>query len=61
MSEHARTRSFFFEVKCECGNQQLIFSHASTIIKCGVCEAELTEPSGGKAIIKAEEIIRRVG
>ncbi|MFQ5978931.1 MAG: 30S ribosomal protein S27e [Candidatus Heimdallarchaeota archaeon] len=61
MSEHARTRSYFLEVKCECGNKQLIFSHASTTVSCGVCNAELASPRGGKANMKATEIIRRVG
>jgi small subunit ribosomal protein S27e len=61
MSEHARTRSYFLEVKCECGNKQLIFSNASTTVNCGVCNTELAIPKGGKADIRAAEIIRRVG
>ncbi|MHA2494492.1 MAG: 30S ribosomal protein S27e [Candidatus Hodarchaeales archaeon] len=61
MSEHARTRSYFLEVKCECGNKQLIFSHASTKVNCGVCNEELAISGGGKAKVTAAEIIRRVG
>jgi len=50
-----RSRSAFLRVKClKCGNEQIIFSHAVNIVKCNVCEAELTEPSGGKALIKGE-------
>ncbi len=47
-----KPKSFFLLVQCpECANKQLIFSHASIVVKCLVCGATLAEPSGGKAII----------
>ncbi|MEM2816594.1 MAG: 30S ribosomal protein S27e [Candidatus Bathyarchaeia archaeon] len=50
-------RSRFLRVKClKCGNEQIIFSHATNIVNCNVCGAELAGPSGGKANIKGEVI-----
>ncbi len=50
-----RPRSKFLKVKCPtCGNEQIIFSHATIKVYCNVCEALLAEPSGGKAKIKGE-------
>ncbi|HDN83535.1 MAG TPA: 30S ribosomal protein S27e [Candidatus Altiarchaeales archaeon] len=49
------TRSKFLRVKCKsCGNEQIIFDRASTMVKCLVCEKVLAEPRGGKARIYAE-------
>ena len=39
----------FVKVKCKCGNEQMIFSKASTVVKCLVCKETLAEPTGGKA------------
>jgi small subunit ribosomal protein S27e len=53
-----RPRSSFLRVKCsECGNEQVVFSHATSIIHCNVCTATLAKPSGGKAIITGEIIV----
>lgn len=50
-----KPKSRFLRVKClKCGNEQVIFSHATNIVKCNVCSAQLAEPSGGKAIISGE-------
>ena len=50
-----KPRSRFIRVKCpDCGNEQLLFSHASNVVKCNVCGAVLAEPAGGKAEIKGE-------
>jgi len=47
-----KPRSKFLRVRCpSCGNEQIVFSHATTIVKCSVCGAQLTEPRGGKAKI----------
>jgi len=47
-------RSYFVKVKCpSCGNEQIIFSHASRVVRCRVCDEVLAEPTGGKAQIKA--------
>jgi len=50
-------RSKFLRVKCiDCGNEQVVFSHPSTKVRCQVCGATLVEPTGGKGIIKAKII-----
>lgn len=50
-------RSAFLRVKCpDCGNEQIVFSHASTVVHCNVCGATLAEPSGGKTAIKGEVV-----
>lgn len=52
-----RPKSVFLRVKCpNCGNEQIIFSHAANKVKCNVCGTVLAEPSGGKAVIKGEII-----
>ncbi len=48
-------RSRFLKVKClDCGNEQIIFGCASTVVKCEVCGRILAEPRGGKANIKTK-------
>jgi small subunit ribosomal protein S27e len=48
-------KSKFVHVMCKkCKNKQVIFSKASTEVKCLVCGEVLAEPSGGDAIIKAK-------
>lgn len=48
-------RSRFLEVKCpKCGNVQIVFSHATTIVRCRICGELLTEPGGGKARVLGE-------
>jgi len=50
-----RPRSRFIRVKCpDCGNEQVIFDHATSQIKCNVCGTILAEPTGGKANTKGE-------
>jgi len=52
-----KPRSYFLQVKCpDCGNEQIIFSHAASIVRCNICGAVLAEPTGGKADIKGEII-----
>lgn len=49
--------SKFFRLKCsKCRNEQIVFSRASTIVKCLVCGDVLAEPTGGTASIKAKII-----
>lgn len=49
-----KRRSKFLVVRCnECGNEQVVFSHASTTIRCHVCSNTISVPRGGKAEIKA--------
>ncbi len=45
----------FVKVKCpDCGNEQIIFLRASTVVKCQVCGATIATPTGGKAEIRGE-------
>ncbi len=45
----------FVKVKCpDCGNEQIIFLRASTVVKCQVCGATIATPTGGKADIRGE-------
>ncbi len=49
--------STFIRVRClKCGNEQLLYSHATNKVTCNVCGATLAEPSGGKAKLKAEKL-----
>ena len=42
--------SKFLRVHCrDCGNEQIIFERANTVINCGVCGSVLSRPAGGKA------------
>jgi small subunit ribosomal protein S27e len=44
----------FLKVRCKkCKNEQVVFNKASTEVKCLVCGATLTKPTGGKAKVKA--------
>ena len=50
-------RSKFIRVKCpECGNEQVIFNKASTVVKCLICGHILAKPTGGNAKIFAQVI-----
>ncbi|MEM5782506.1 MAG: 30S ribosomal protein S27e [Candidatus Aenigmatarchaeota archaeon] len=51
----AKPESKFLKVVCsKCKNEQIIFNKATSLVKCLVCGAELAEPTGGKAKIKAK-------
>ncbi len=50
-------KSYFVRVRCpKCGNEQIIFSHASREVRCHVCDEVLARPRGGKAEILATVI-----
>ncbi len=51
----------FIRVKCECGNEQNIFSAASSQVNCKVCGKGLASPAGGKAIITGGQIVKELG
>jgi len=52
-----RPRSKFLRVKCPaCGNEQVVFSHVTNVVKCNICSAILAEPTGGKTAIKGEVV-----
>jgi len=45
----------FLKVRCsECGNEQKMFSSASTEVECHVCSEPMAKPTGGKAEVEAE-------
>jgi len=47
----------FLKVGCgECGNEQRIFSRASSEVDCLVCSSVIASPTGGKAEINGEVI-----
>ena len=48
-------KSKFMRVRCpDCGNEQITFSHAASVVRCNICGRILAEPTGGKADIKGE-------
>ena len=49
--------SKFFKVKCDCGNEQVVFSHAAMTVKCLSCGKVLLEPMGGKAVLVGGTIV----
>jgi len=52
-----RPKSKFLRVKCpDCGNEQVVFSHVTSTVKCNICNATLAEPTGGKTTIKGEVV-----
>ncbi len=52
-------KSRFLRIKClDCENEQIIFDHATTEVKCLKCGKVLTRPAGGKA--KLEPIAREI-
>ncbi|MBD3210789.1 30S ribosomal protein S27e [Candidatus Micrarchaeota archaeon] len=50
----------FVKVKCECGNEQNLFSHTTTEIRCSSCSEPLAHPTGGRAVIHGE-IVEELG
>ncbi len=46
-----QTNNKFVKVRCECKNEQVVFSRASTQVNCLVCNKPLANPTGGKADI----------
>jgi len=51
--KHPRSR--FLRVKCnDCGNEQVIFGNASTLIVCLVCGCTLAESTGGKTSVRTQ-------
>ncbi len=50
-----KPNSQFLRVKCEdCGNVQIVFDRAASVVLCQVCGATLAKPTGGKAAIRGE-------
>lgn len=54
-------KSRFLLVRCpDCGNEQVVFSHASIEVKCLLCGRTLARPTGGKAVIEGE-VLKELG
>ncbi|MFH1256078.1 MAG: 30S ribosomal protein S27e [Candidatus Diapherotrites archaeon] len=52
-----RPKTKFIRVKCSsCGNEQNIFSAASTPVKCIVCNHELASTGASKIRLKAKVV-----
>ncbi len=52
-----KPRSKFVRVKCDdCENEQIVFDHASTTVRCNVCGRSLVIARGGKSEIKTQII-----
>jgi len=48
-----KQRSRFLRVRCsDCGSEQLVYSHVSSVVRCKVCSKTLAVPHGGKAELK---------
>ncbi|MCD6279208.1 30S ribosomal protein S27e [Candidatus Micrarchaeota archaeon] len=51
--------SRFLLVKCsKCGNEQVIFSNATSEIKCSKCGHVLTESTGSRAKVVGGKVIK---
>ncbi len=54
-------KSRFVRVKCpNCGNEQVVFDHATFPVRCLVCGTLLVKSTGGKAKILGE-IVKILG
>ena len=52
-------KSKFVLVECKgCGNTQIVFSHSSLRVLCESCKSVLVVPSGGKAKINGNVVMR---
>ncbi len=56
-------KSYFMCVECpQCSSKQIVFSHATTRVKCLVCGKQLLEPTGGKAkLLDGVKVLEKYG
>jgi len=47
----SKTKSRFLRVKCNCGNEQNLFGHATAPVRCLVCGEVLAKPTGSRITI----------
>jgi small subunit ribosomal protein S27e len=47
-------------VKCDCGNEQVVFGNVKTEVKCLMCKKILAKPRGGKSMIFGK-VLKTVG
>ena len=49
------TNGNFLRVKCmDCGNQQVVFDRAASVVQCIICGKTLVKPKGGKSQITSK-------
>jgi small subunit ribosomal protein S27e len=49
------TKGNFLKVKCmDCGNQQVVFDRAASVVQCIICGKTLVKPKGGKSQITSQ-------
>lgn len=52
-------KSKFLRVRCKvCGNEQVVFDHATFPARCLVCGTQLLQASGGKAKLLNAEVVK---
>lgn len=45
----------FVTVECpDCGNEQIVYNRAASVVNCAVCGSTLARPTGGKADLAGE-------
>jgi len=50
-----KPKSCFLRVRCpDCGNEQVVYSNPTNVVKCNICKITLAVPTGGKAKINGE-------
>lgn len=50
-------KSRFIRIRCpQCGNEQVIFDHATFPVRCFICGTQLVRSTGGKAEVIGEVI-----
>lgn len=48
-------KSRFLVIRCpNCGNEQVVFSHATFPARCIICGTQLVTPTGGKAKLNGQ-------
>ena len=46
----------YLKVRCKCGNEQIMFSHITSVLNCTECKEPLAHPTGGRAVIHGEVV-----
>jgi small subunit ribosomal protein S27e len=55
MAVFQNTKGNFLKVKCmDCGNQQVVFDRAASVVQCIICGKTLVKPKGGKSQITSQ-------
>lgn len=47
----------YYKVACaDCGNEQIVFGKAASVVNCAVCGSTLATPTGGEAEFTGEVV-----